>query len=196
MALAISEAIATLQSLTPYSQSRKHDEPELEGELKDAYNTRTWRSQLHVREGQVIIPARSLHEAMMAAAKYSKKQIPGQGKATWTKKFEAGIAIFDDVPIGIKPEEVDYIDIYANADGIRGSGKRVMRRFPVIKSWQADVSIHVLDPIITEPILREMIELAGLFIGIGRYRPEKSGTNGRFKLVDLKWHDGRGQVAA
>jgi hypothetical protein len=173
MALSVIVATCTLESLTPYSQSRKHDEAKLEGEGADDYNRRTWRSQQLVENGTVHIPAAGIHQALVAAAKYMKKQIPGQGKATWTKKFEAGIAFFSSIDIGINPETVDYIDIYANADGVRGSGKRVMRRFPIIPKWSA-----------------------GMFVGIGRYRPEKAGTNGRFSLTKLVWQADRKPVIA
>jgi hypothetical protein len=196
MALSVIVATCTLESLTPYSQSRKHDEAKLEGEGADDYNRRTWRSQQLVENGTVHIPAAGIHQALVAAAKYMKKQIPGQGKATWTKKFEAGIAFFSSIDIGINPETVDYIDIYANADGVRGSGKRVMRRFPIIPKWSATFDVHILDPIITEDIFTEVVEQAGMFVGIGRYRPEKAGTNGRFSLTKLVWQADRKPVIA
>jgi hypothetical protein len=37
--------------------------------------------------------------------------------------------------------------------------------------------------------------MAGMFIGIGRFRPEKGGTNGRFKIASIEWTDNR-QLAA
>jgi hypothetical protein len=57
--------------------------------------------------------------------------------------------------------------------------------------WRATFDIYILDPIITEPVFREMVEIAGMFIGIGRFRPEKGGTNGRFKIEALAWADNR-----
>jgi hypothetical protein len=180
-------ATVTIESLSPYSQSRKHDEPKLEGELADDYNKRVWRHQALVENGTVHIAAAAIHQGMVAAAKYSKRQIPGQGKATWTKKFEAGIALFANIDLGITLDDLDYIDIYANADGVRGSGKRVMRRFPIIHQWCATFDVHILDPIITEEVFGEMVELTGMFIGVGRYRPEKGGTNGRFKVASIEW---------
>jgi hypothetical protein len=39
-----------------------------------------------------------------------------------------------------------------------------------------------------------MVEIAGMFIGLGRFRPEKGGNNGRFRLSDLKWQDNRSIV--
>ncbi len=190
-----SVAHLTLASITPYSQSRQHDEPKLEGENHEAYDTRTWRHKLSVatRNGAdtVVIPAHGLHQSIAAAAKYSKRQIPGQGKATWTAKFLSGITLFDDPALNIDPATVGAVTISANADGVRGSGKRVPRRFPIIPAWEASFDVYILDPIITQEVFREMVEIAGMFIGIGRFRPEKGGTNGRFKIASLAWEDNR-----
>lgn len=188
-------AHVTISGITPLSQSRQHDEPKMDGENHDAYDKRTWRSKLNtaIRDGKstVVIPAHGLHQAIAAAAKYSKRQIPGQGKATWTAKFTAGITLLEDPALNIDPATVDGITISANADGIRGSGKRVPRKFPIIPQWSASFDVLVLDPIITEDVFREMLEMAGMFIGIGRFRPEKGGTNGRFRIDRLTWEDNR-----
>jgi hypothetical protein len=191
--------IATLkiEGISPYSQSRQHDEPLLQGEGRDDYDKRTWRHKLNIANvnggtPSVVIPAHGMHQAIAAAAKYSKRQIPGQGKATWTAKFNSGIALLEDPSLGIDPETVQAITISANADGIRGSGKRVPRRFPLIQmGWSTTFEVHILDPIITQDVFREMVEIAGMFIGIGRFRPEKGGTNGRFRIASLAWADNR-----
>lgn len=192
-------ATVTIKGLTPLSQSRQHDESKLEGERPEDYDNRTWRAKLNVidRDGKktVVLPAHGVHQAIAAAAKYSKRQIPGQGKATWTQKFLAGIALLDDPALNIDPETVQSVLISANADGVRGSGKRVPRRFPVMPQWETTFDVYILDPIITEVVFREMLQICGMFIGIGRFRPEKGGTNGRFQVVSIEWADNR-QLAA
>lgn len=194
-----SVATVTLRGMTPYSQSHQHDEPKLEGEGPDAFDERTWRSKQNVaiRHGKptVVIPAHGLHQAIAAAAKYSKRQIPGQGKATWTAKFASGISLLEDPSLDVDPATVPSVTISANSDGVRGSGKRVKRRFPVINEWQTTFDVYILDPIITEDIFREMVEIAGMFIGIGRFRPQNGGGNGRFQIAKLDWQDNR-QIAA
>jgi hypothetical protein len=190
-----SVAHLTLVGLTPYSQSHKHDEPKLKGETEDAYERRTWRSQLNVARlnghDTVVIPAHGIQQALTAAARYSKRQIPGQGKATWTAKFSGGIMLLDDPPLNIDPATVPSIEISANSDGVRGSGKRVQKVFPVMNEWEARFDVHILDPIITRDVFAEITEIAGMFIGIGRFRPEKGGSNGRFKIGALEWEDNR-----
>jgi hypothetical protein len=192
-------ATVTIKGITPLSQSKQHDDPKKEGERPDAYDTRTWRSKLNVatRDGKatVVLPAHGVQQSIAAAAKYSKRQIPGQGKATWTAKFTAGIALLEDPALNIDPATVDSVLISANADGVRGSGKRVPRRFPIMSEWSTTFDVVILDPIITEQVFREMLELSGLFIGIGRFRPEKGGTNGRFRIEELVWQDNRSLAA-
>jgi hypothetical protein len=188
-------ATLTIIGITPYSQSRQHTEPMLEGEGRDAYDIRTWKAKLSiaVRDGKqtVVVPAHGLHQSIAAAAKYSKRQIPGQGKATWTAKFLSGITLMEDPALNIDPQTVDSVTISANADGIRGSGKRVPRRFPILNEWTTTFDVYILDPIITQDVFTEMVEIAGMFIGIGRFRPEKGGTNGRFRIEKLVWQDQR-----
>jgi hypothetical protein len=193
-------ATVTLRGISPLSQSRQHDDPYLESESKDAYDIRTWRSKLNtaVRDGKltVVLPAHGCQQALAAAAKYSKRQIPGQGKATWTAKFTAGIFLLEDPALNIDPATVVSVLISANPDGVRGSGKRVPKRFPIMPEWSTTFDIHILDPIITEPVFREMLELAGIYIGFGRFRPEKGGINGRFAIDKLVWQDNRELLAA
>lgn len=192
-------ATLTIEGITPYSQSRNHDEPKLQGEKHEDYDIRTWRSKLNTAERNgkttVVLPAHGLMQCVAAAAKYSKRQIPGQGKATWTAKFQSGIALMEDPSLDLDPSSVQVVTISANADGVRGSGKRVLRRFPVMNEWRSTFDVYILDPIITEDVFREMFEIAGMFIGIGRFRPQNGGTNGRFKIASLRWEDNRSLAA-
>ena len=194
MTISIIIAHCVIEGMSPYTQSRKYEDPKLEGESAEDYDRRCWRKHHYVKNGTVHIPSMAIHFALTNAARYSKQQIPGQGKATWTQKFAAGIALLEDIDLGFDPEKTDYIDIYANADGIRGSGKRVMRRFPTMPHWHAEFDVHVLDPIITEDVFTEMLEIAGLYVGIGQYRPANGGNNGRWKILSVDWKTDRKPV--
>jgi hypothetical protein len=60
-----------------------------------------------------------------------------------------------------------------------------------IPHWETRFDVHILDPIITEQIFREMLAIGGMFKGIGRYRPANRGTNGRYEIADLMWRENR-----
>ena len=194
-------ATVTLESLSPLSMSRQHDEAKLEGESHSDYDARTWMHKMHTSgEGAdrtVVIPAAAMFSCLVEAAKYSGKQIPGKGKATWTQKFASGLMLVSDIHLNVDPATVKCVIINANADGVRGSGKRVPRRFPSIPRWQATFDVHILDPIITKDVFAEMLDIAGLFIGVGQGRPgmKSPAGNGRFRTKSLSWQGNR-QIAA
>lgn len=196
MTLSASVATLTLRGTSSMTQSRQHGEPKLEGESHDDYDVRTWRSKLSVEERggkpTIVIPAHGMQQCITAGAQYSKRKIEGKGAATWAKKFTSGIMLTECPALMIDPASVKSVTISANANGRRGPGTRVPRRFPVIPfGWKTTFDVMILDPIITQQIFREMVELAGLFIGLGQFRPENGGTNGRFTIDALEWADNR-----
>lgn len=193
-------AEVTLRSTAPYTQSRKHDVDKLEGEGADAYEKRTWKEHMHVRtynrgkaseRTTVVIPAAGMNLAIAAGAKYMNRKIEGQKNNTWTKHFAAGVAVTEDIDLKIDPETCECQTIHAHANGVRGSGTRVKRFFPKFAAWEATFEVMVLDPLITESIFGEVLENAGLFIGVGQHRPEQLGTNGRWEIVNIDWRDDR-----
>lgn len=178
--------IARLESVSPYSQGKFHNDPPLEKEGPDDYEARTWKSRAHVdKDGIIFIPPMAFKNCMSEAAKYLSIQIPGKGKATYTKHFEAGLLICDPVSIGVKIGDVIGNWLFVPSDGRRGGGRRVKRCFPKVDTWKGDLIIHVLDETITENILRTHLEAAGSFIGIGTFRPRNNGFFGRFKTIEL-----------
>jgi hypothetical protein len=118
-------------------------------------------------------------------------KVPGRRSATFRNFFASGFFCDADVPLAngkwIKKSDVESVQINANSDGVRGSGKRVQRRFPSIPKWHGIASFTILDDVITEPVFEQHVKAAGVVVGIGRFRPEKSGTNGRFRAVKFEW---------
>lgn len=196
----ITTAIVKLQSTSPYSQSRKHDTPKLEGESPDAHEQRTWKERMHVHvynkgkpteRTSVVIPASGLSQSIADAAKFLNKKIEGQRNSTWTKHFVAGVAVLADVDLNIDPKTARRQAINAHANGQRGSGSRVTRFFPTFDEWETEFEITIFDPLITEAIFTEVLEAAGLFVGVGQFRPQNLGTNGRWEVLRIEWIDGR-----
>ena len=179
-----------LVSVSPYSQSRKHDTPKPDKETHDDYEKRTWRNKCTTDdEGNVVIPAMAFKQALDGVAKRMGIQIPGKGKATYTKHFVGGVICEADVPIPYNKDTIPSITISANSDGVRGSGKRVSRTFPQVPEWKGTARFVVLDDTVTTEIFEKHLTEAGRFIGIGRFRPEKGGLNGRFRPTAFRWSE-------
>jgi hypothetical protein len=183
-------ATAELESVSPYSQSRHYKVEKLSKEGPDDYEKRTWRERMHVDDkGMIFIPPMAFKNCLSEAAKYLGMQIAGKGKSTYTKHFEAGLLVFEPVPLGIHKDKVEGEWLFVPADGRRGSGKRVERCFPLIRSWKGKVTFQIFDPTITQDVFRQHLEEAGKFIGIGRFRPRNNGFYGRFEVKSLKWEE-------
>ena len=179
---------ATLKSISPYSQSKHITAPKLERETGADYEKRLWRERLHVDDdGFVFIPPMAFKNNLAEAAKFLGQQIPGKGKSTYTKHFEAGVLVTDGPRLRVKKSDVQGEWLFLPSDGMRGSGKRVDKCYPVIPSWQVEVVYYVLDDAITQDVFRYHLEQAGKFIGIGRFRPRNNGYYGRFEVVRLEW---------
>lgn len=181
-------ASVLLTSVSPYSQSKHYSTEKLNKEIPKDYEARTWRDRLHTTDdGYVFIPPMSFKNCLSEAAKFLSLQIPGKGKSTYTKHFEAGVLVTDALVLSIKKDDVSGEWLFVPSDGVRGSGKRVEKCFPVIHNWQGEVTFHILDETITEDVFAHVLEQAGAFIGIGRFRPRNNGFYGRFKIDSIKW---------
>ena len=53
--------------------------------------------------------------------------------------------------------------------------------------WTGTLSVTVFDEIIPKDLLVQTVEYAGIFIGVGQFRPENQGSFGRFKATNWKW---------
>ena len=181
-------AIATLKSISPYSQSRVMQSPRNEKESAEDHEKRCWRERMHRdAAGTVFIPPMAFKNCLSEAARYLAMQIPGKGKSTYTKHFEAGVLVTDPLPLAVHFEKVEGEWLFVPADGKRGGPKRVMRCFPVIPEWQGEVMFYILDETITEDVFKYHLEQAGKFIGIGRFRPRNNGFYGRFSVAGIAW---------
>lgn len=181
-------AVCKLKSVSPFSQGKHYEVEKLPKEAAQDYEARTWRERMHYNEsGEVFIPPMAFKNCLSEAAKYLGIQIPGKGKSTYTKHFEAGVMVIDALMLGIKKDDVKGEWLFVPSDGIRGSGKRVNKCFPLIPSWAGEVTFYIVDETITQEVFTNHLKQAGSFIGIGRFRPRNNGIYGRFQVESVTW---------
>lgn len=199
MTASIRTCFVQIEGQSTYSQSRRHDEPKLKKETDSDYEWRTWRERCNCYpNGAIYIPAFAFKLAIDGAAKMSGGKIPGAGNATYSKLFVTGVSIPSEVDL-INPETGEvwtkktarYEKVHCNANGKRGPGTRVWRWFPSFDRWACDLKVWVLDETIPAHVFERVLSHAGMSQGIGRFRPESGGSNGRFDCLRFTWHDGR-----
>lgn len=181
-------ATVKLKSVSPYSQSAKIQSLKGDREKHNDYETRTWRERCHVTaDGTLFIPPMAFANSLKEAAKYLSIQVAGQGKATYTKNFEAGVMVLEPLLLPDRLSEVKGETLFVPSDGKPGGGKRVEKTFPMIPSWSGTVEYIILDDLITEEVFRRVLVASGTLIGIGRFRPRNRGYYGRFEVVSFSW---------
>jgi hypothetical protein len=162
--------------------------PKLEKESSADYEKRTWMHRLHATpEGNVFIPPQAFKGCLDSVAKYLGTQIPGKGKATYTKNFEAGVMVPEGPVLPIKKEDVQGVWLFLPANGMVNSGKRVWKCMPMIPHWEVEIAYHILDDTVTKEVFEYHLEQAGRFIGIGFFRPHRRGYWGRFRTTKIDW---------
>lgn len=185
-------ATVTFTGVSTLSQGKhysKDEVPEKESETHAAYERRTWRHRMHVKEGFVYLPPMGFQRCLLASAQRLGLKVPGKGQQKYTKSFEAGVMVTEPVVLDVRAEDVPPEALFVPSDGVRGSGKRVTKLFPQIEKWGGTVKFFILDALITEDVFRRVLENAGALVGLGRFRPERGGYYGRFEVTDLKWSD-------
>lgn len=180
--------LVSIESVAPYSSSKKHEEPKLAEETHDEYDSRTWRHKLTTdSNGMVVISSSAFKQAVDGAAKMVCGKIPGGGSKTYTKLFVTGVIVEDNAPLGVHANEVEGERLFVNADGVRGSGKRVFRTFPTIYKWKTKVPFLITDPTLPESEFEKAVVAAGRCMGVGMFRPERGGSKGRFTVTSFEW---------
>lgn len=186
-------ATAHLKSVSPYSQNRKHNAPNInDKESASDKEARTWRERLHVnKDGYIFIPPMVFKKTLEEAAQFLSQRIPGKGKATYTKHFAAGVLCTEPLVLPIRKEDAKENWLSLPSNGKRGSGGRVDKCIPVIEEWEGKVDFLILDETITKDIFTSTLIDAGRFIGIGNFRPINRGYFGRFEVIKVDWKEGR-----
>jgi len=184
------KATVKLYSLTPTTFGKFHQAPKLEKELPDAYEQRTWKEKAHYTDDLFVkIPGTMIGNCIRESAKFLSLQIPGKGKSTYSKHFDAGIIIYNDIKTEIHKNDLQGHIQHVPSDGTPGGTRRVLKVFPIVQEWGGQIEILIGDDIITADVFEKVIKNAGSLIGIGTWRPRNRGMNGRFIVEDIKWND-------
>lgn len=191
--MGIRTAVVTIEGIAPLSQSNFFSSEKRKDESHEEFEKRAWPERMHVNaDGFVYVPGRAFKYAIDEAQKRrGTKTGKGGGKETFTKFFQAGVDVAGDLTLKTKASSVKPIPIMASARGQKGkdAGTRVRRLIPTIAKWGGVLEIIVLDDTIPADELEKTLDDAGLFVGVGQFRPENQGSNGRFVVKKVEWQD-------
>ena len=129
--------------------------------------------------GIIYQPATHLDRALIEAGK--KIKVKGQGKATYSKLFGSMVSVEE---FEVKHKKQDY-EIHKSLVVIPSTKGRVMRYRPMFNEWILEFSLNAEDEI-PQDAIKEALEIAGKYVGIGDWRPEKKGKFGKFQVTEFK----------
>jgi len=168
--------------------------PKLSGETADEYERRIWPEVAHWTsnkpDAKMFIPAMSFKKSVATAAKRTPIKIPGQRNATYTKFFVSDVMVMADVVLSnTRRSEVEGAWVYVPGQPGSGGGSKVWKCFPQAQSWNAAVDFAISEDIITKEVFELYLKKAGASVGIGVWRPEVGGLNGRFMPTKFEWRE-------
>ena len=175
--------LCQLKSLTPLTFNKKLISEKGPNETHDEAEERIWRERCDCdSSGELILSARRFKKAISTGAQWLNVKIPGEGQATYTKHFKGGLVVMNNIKLGITRDEVDHVKVYT---GPKPKDPRRWIHFPIVEKWDGELQVNLLDEKINEEIFKRAIDYAGLAVGVGAWRPENGGENGRFEVVDI-----------
>ena len=179
----------TVRGTGCFSQSKKLRETRGKKEDWNQFYDRVWKQQAHVGPDgdSVVILAFSLHQALIGGAKKGRLKPVAAKKLVEVlhARLLTGIMISDDAQTDMKLSAAIPQTFSCHSTGKRGPGTRVDRTFPVWMSWSATFDVWLLDETLTKEDIAEALRWAGVANGLGRYRPENGGSNGRFVVEGI-----------
>ena len=176
--------------VTPYMQHRM-DDAKLEEweknrgrviERDDVNKEDAVRAEFHCyrnSDGKCYVPGEHLRGALIEAGSFIKSKVGNSRKSM--KNIVAGMFFID-------PSEVivpDYDAIDKRSAWNRNAKARIIVIRPKWNKWKLKFVLLVDNDTITQETVRELIDYAGRYVGIGSFRPTNNGMFGRFELKNI-----------
>jgi hypothetical protein len=133
-----------------------------------------------LEDGALGFPAAAFKKAVVSAAKGRKVGKLGLPGIVLASVFETTELLPLVDPDTDKPLSDYVIDIR----GARPQAQGMVRRArPRIDAWACDVTFEYDEELIAKDLVRDLLERAGRNVGVGNFRPEKTGRYGRFEVA-------------
>lgn len=181
--------IVGIEGITPYMQHRMDDQKLEEWEKNrkliierdDVSKEDQARAEFHAytdKEG-FYLPTEQIKGSLIGAGTMLKSKVGNAKKSM--KNVVAGMFFIEEEKLRLPKEYV--IDKRSAVN--RNVKARVITIRPKWEKWKVEFTLLVDNDTITQNTIREIIENAGNFVGIGSFRPTNSGSFGRFKVTKL-----------
>ena len=129
-------------------------------------------------KGTIYQPASHIEACLAQAAKQFK--ITGKRGASYFKLVGSTIEVLPDVI----PHKLTKYVIDARPVVIQKA--RVVRYRPKFDEWELDFTLRLMDDQLQVKTIKEILDYAGLYCGLGDFRPQRGGKFGKFTVIEFK----------
>jgi hypothetical protein len=173
----------TLKSRTPFLMHRFPIENGSEGNSTTITKDMTVEQQaeavaFRTEDGELFIPAEHFEGSFRGGARFHKIGV----RAAWPLAGAAVHVVQRELRLGKKLKYA----IDSRRVVIKKTGGSIIRHRPMISNWELSFQIELDTSIYSDSLFRKIIVDAGLRAGIGDFRPDCSGSFGRYDVVHLK----------
>lgn len=138
------------------------------------------KDKLYEIDGKLYQPETHIKGCLVEAGKDQK--VVGKGKSTYSKIIGYAVEI-NPFEIIHKKQKWTVFSVLAVNPSTRG--RNLLHR-PMLKEWELDFEISFDEEQVSAQILKEILDRAGKFVGIGDWRPSKKGRFGKFQTISWK----------
>lgn len=130
-------------------------------------------------DGKPMIPNPNMFRCIIDAGKYFKT---GKTKVTTLKSslIPACLTV-EEIEIPIQNKEPWRVD--TRAVRIPSTGGRIATHRPMFDDWELSFTLELDEDVMSERMLREIVDAAGKRIGLGDFRPDCKGPFGKFVVT-------------
>jgi len=173
------EVKVKVRGIADYLQHKRPIEEENGSRKKSGevdYSKEAEKSMYYDDEVGCYIPSKQLRASLVKSGTSFK--IKGRMGKTYKDLVNATVEVEPDkIPLGKKNFD------YNHQEFVKIQRNQILRSRPAFKKgWEAEFTLLVMDDQMQKDILKEIVENAGKFIGIGDWRPHF----GRFEVVKFK----------
>jgi len=156
---------------------------ELKKDQLSEWEEKNWKRKVELNEkGEIIIPVRWFKSTLVNACKRTRivPHFSTSKNQTYTNYVQS-VMIYGDGSV-CKDKDLKYYGAYVGAQG-KNSSSKIWRVRPLLEKWKT--SFELIDPAgrMKKEELKQLIEYAGMFEGIGDNRINNFG---RFELKKLE----------
>jgi len=131
------------------------------------------------KSGTIVIPTTNIKSAVTEGARLHKLGA----------SFNRAVMILEDTAAIVHagpstPEKMWETPTCVDARSVKVGQARIMRYRPKLNDWSLSVCVHFDEGMVERAQLMAAAANAGLYIGLGDYRPAKGGAFGRFSVSE------------